>query len=303
MSDDTLRIVNQPGNLLRTVQNMIDQDAAGQLFRATVVETTDNTIRIQRTGHDPDVAQYAVLDNFPYPRVGDEVLMARVGSGWMVVGSVLRSGLAENYLKIETKLTIEPGGSIEDADGSVWNQDGITLFSAALATDSVRFLNPDENHELDLVGIISSTTAGLSILGDYKPDGLFTEATGLVQALGEDQTGALRSGEVFLQATAIDDTPVNHVATFILTATSSHDGTSDEFNIRIRETSPNAGAGVNIHLNNDDNNSAGMKGGILFGNVGTQPTGNPSGGGALYVVAGALTWRGSGGTITTIAVA
>ena len=115
VSDDTLRTVNQPGNLLRTVQNMIDQDAAGQLFRATVVETTDTTIRIQRTGHDPDVAQHAVLDNFPYPRVGDEVLMARVGSGWMVVGSILRSGLTENYLKIETVLQILPGGRMESS--------------------------------------------------------------------------------------------------------------------------------------------------------------------------------------------
>lgn len=36
---------------------------------------------------------------------------------------------------------------------------------------------------------------------------------------------------------------------------------------------------------------------------GTAPTANPVGGGALYVEAGALKYRGSGGTITTVAVA
>ena len=131
MSDDTLRIVNQPGNILRTVQNMIDQDGAGQLFRATVVATTDTTIRIQRTGHDPDTAEYAVLDNFPYPKVDDEVLVARVGSGWMIVGSVLRSGLTENYLTIETTLRILPGGQIQ------WGTDGLNSIDEDLITIEV----------------------------------------------------------------------------------------------------------------------------------------------------------------------
>lgn len=38
-------------------------------------------------------------------------------------------------------------------------------------------------------------------------------------------------------------------------------------------------------------------------NAGTVPTSNPTGGGILYAEAGALKWRGSAGTITTIAVA
>lgn len=119
VSDDTLRIVRQPGNLLLTVSNMIDQRTEQLLFRATVVEITTKTLRIQRTGHEPDVAFMAVLDNFPYPKVGDEVLVAKVGAGWMVVGSVLRSGLEENYLTIETELRIlPPEGRI------VWGSDG-----------------------------------------------------------------------------------------------------------------------------------------------------------------------------------
>jgi hypothetical protein len=41
--------------------------------------------------------------------------------------------------------------------------------------------------------------------------------------------------------------------------------------------------------------------GIVLGNIGTAPTGNPSSGGTLYSEAGALKWRGSSGTVTTIA--
>jgi hypothetical protein len=43
-----------------------------------------------------------------------------------------------------------------------------------------------------------------------------------------------------------------------------------------------------------------MDGGIFIGNGTAVPTANPTGGGYLYVEAGALKWRGSGGTITTI---
>ena len=48
--------------------------------------------------------------------------------------------------------------------------------------------------------------------------------------------------------------------------------------------------------------AASMVAGIGIAN-GTAPTSNPVGGGALYVVAGALVYRGSAGTITTIAPA
>jgi hypothetical protein len=42
---------------------------------------------------------------------------------------------------------------------------------------------------------------------------------------------------------------------------------------------------------------------VIIGNVAAAPTVNPVGGGILYVEAGALKWRGSAGTITTIALA
>lgn len=51
--------------------------------------------------------------------------------------------------------------------------------------------------------------------------------------------------------------------------------------------------------------SAGINvtGGVFIGNVATAPTINPTLGGILYVEAGALKYRGSSGTVTTIAAA
>lgn len=53
-------------------------------------------------------------------------------------------------------------------------------------------------------------------------------------------------------------------------------------------------------------NTASLGGGegvIFIANATTVPSSNPTGGGILYVTAGALTYRGSGGTVTTIAPA
>jgi hypothetical protein len=50
--------------------------------------------------------------------------------------------------------------------------------------------------------------------------------------------------------------------------------------------------------------SVGGGGGVLgMANAGTIPSSNPTGGGILYAEGGALKWRGSSGTITTIAAA
>ena len=59
-----------------------------------------------------------------------------------------------------------------------------------------------------------------------------------------------------------------------------------EANLRVRTTSVGGGVGV-----------------IGIANAGTLPTGTPSGGGVVYVEAGALKFKGSSGTVTTIAPA
>ena len=56
-------------------------------------------------------------------------------------------------------------------------------------------------------------------------------------------------------------------------------------------------------LGNYDALGSNVRGGFALSNAQTVPTTNPSGGGILYSEAGALKWRGSSGTVTTIAAA
>lgn len=64
---------------------------------------------------------------------------------------------------------------------------------------------------------------------------------------------------------------------------------------------------ANANININGYSTAGAYGGgvgvVYIGNATTVPTTNPSGGGLLYVEAGALKYRGSSGTVTTVAVA
>lgn len=67
-----------------------------------------------------------------------------------------------------------------------------------------------------------------------------------------------------------------------------------------------AGTFRDILVRNASLGAQSFGGGVqVFGmqNATTAPTTNPSGGGVLYAEAGALKWRGSGGTVTTIAAA
>ncbi len=72
----------------------------------------------------------------------------------------------------------------------------------------------------------------------------------------------------------------------------------------------NGVANTRLHISNAGNIGVGTKtqfgsgvGVIGLANCTTAPTTNPTGGGVLYADAGALKWRGSSGTVTTIAPA
>ena len=58
-----------------------------------------------------------------------------------------------------------------------------------------------------------------------------------------------------------------------------------------------------LRLGNWTQSLGGGSGVFAIANAATVPTTNPTGGGILYVEAGALKYRGSSGTVTTIAVA
>ena len=62
-------------------------------------------------------------------------------------------------------------------------------------------------------------------------------------------------------------------------------------------------SGVNLQVNNTSSDVGGGGGVIGITNRTTAPTTNPASGGVLYAESGALKWRGSSGTVTTIAPA
>jgi hypothetical protein len=64
-----------------------------------------------------------------------------------------------------------------------------------------------------------------------------------------------------------------------------------------------SGGSKNIQFATATVSAGGGSGIIGLGNASTIPTSNPTGGGILYAEGGALKWRGSSGTITTIATA
>ena len=69
------------------------------------------------------------------------------------------------------------------------------------------------------------------------------------------------------------------------------------------QTSLGVDTGRRVFLNAGSGSYGGGTAVTFIGNASTIPTSNPTGGGILYVESGALKYRGSSGTITTIAVA
>lgn len=82
-------------------------------------------------------------------------------------------------------------------------------------------------------------------------------------------------------------------------------GTADALSLYLRGGRGFGGTDGNIglHVEPGEVTFASMEKGIFIGDSVTSPTANPVGGGFLYEVTGALTHRGSGGTVTTIAAA
>lgn len=60
------------------------------IFRATVSDISGNTIAIKRPGFLPDGQYYPALNSYASPTVGDEVLVIKVGRGFVVVGEIIR---------------------------------------------------------------------------------------------------------------------------------------------------------------------------------------------------------------------
>lgn len=78
-------------NLVAAMREWFDGWWSERAFRAVVTGTSGNLVTIQRTGQSaPDPQSYARLASYSSPQVADEVLVARIGEGYIVLGKVQR---------------------------------------------------------------------------------------------------------------------------------------------------------------------------------------------------------------------
>lgn len=234
------------------------------------------------------VGRLAAID-FIRPAIYDPAVPAVLSIDADII--VNGSGLI-NALTIKNALTLGAGGSIVDADGSSWTQAGINLAATAAVADAITITRS---------GNARSQAAWRSAMGSGSGAGEQWVRTWL-QAHNDD--GGINTYEGYLHLEADGNlgdagiiAGVEAIGTAALTTVVRAYGDA-----RVRIGWLNGGGNLaNIGINGE---SFGSGAGVIFlANRTTNPSSNPSGGGILYAEAGALKWRGSSGTITTIAAA
>lgn len=78
-------------NLAKFVSDMVDGMFRERVFRATVTGVSGNLVTIQRPGQTAaDTQSYPALASYGSPTATDEVLVIRLGDGWVVAGKIVR---------------------------------------------------------------------------------------------------------------------------------------------------------------------------------------------------------------------
>lgn len=134
----------QTSPFMLDVSNLVDARIEASIFRAVVTDIQPDAVRIKRTGQFAEDAQdYAACDVYPFPSVGDEVLVLRVGHGFIVVARIVREGIDVLHtgladLAITGTLLMGPDGRIAIGDvdpetngGVLIDLDEITVFPVA----------------------------------------------------------------------------------------------------------------------------------------------------------------------------
>lgn len=165
---------------------------------------------------------------------------------------------------------ITPNGSFNRITSGIWNQDGSLTLGGTAGTGSYTLYSGDINVLAGKI-IQSSTTSNNSINLDSSGNILFKSRGSFQSIIDSDGNGSTNFYAIYSQSSS--NTPLFSVLM------SSNIG----FN-----TSTQFGSGVGV---------------LGMANCTTTPTTNPSGGGVMYVESGALKYRGSSGTVTTLAAA
>jgi hypothetical protein len=200
------------------------------------------------------------------------------------------------------------GKLIQDGTATLSDSGNLQLGTASISgtsrTISVSSSSTNSSLLLQSQGISSfiQLTTGAS--------GAFVRTSGATQAILVVQSGSGNTGiDLYAPSSASDPYIVGGHAT---------NGSKTNFLIKARDAIGTTTDGSDFYLDSGAGVSGGLDGnigllttsvanwqamekGIFIANAVTVPTGNPTGGGFLYVEAGALKYRGSSGTVTTIA--
>ena len=299
-----LSIVNNTSNL--TVDGTITFTAPSDWATTSVNGTTKYWVRLRSPGTNITAAPTAnsVLPSYASPDSGAGTRLVWIpAKGAFRAGVVTGTqwddsniGIASVAMGMDSRATGTYSVAIGDrnvATGSSATAIGVT--ATASGSDSVA------------IGCCSATASGTSALalgtgslasGQYSRTlGSYITSSGNYSiTIGQWLTGSATNSMVLGQGVDNTNRLVNSTAQSLMIGFNS--------TVPTLYVGPSTGAGTwgNVGIGTVSEFGSGT-GVIGLANVGTLPTTNPTGGGVLYADAGALKWRGSSGTVTTIAAA
>lgn len=202
-----------------------------------------------------------------------------------------------NDLTLKSTLTLGDGGKIVDADGSEWNQNGIKLAGPSSNADVISIERTGYDPLAKMTAYIQTGLANFYLDARVHPSNIDNYGAAL-----QFSASTTLGGMSYLEARR-GNGGGNYIPTWIAVYS-------------MPASSPRPAGGY-ISMNDQsgsvrffigsvvDDTMAGNMGtkNIFINNAGAAPSGNPTGGGFLWVEGGALKYRGSGGTVTTIAAA
>jgi hypothetical protein len=207
------------------------------------------------------------------------------------------------------KLTIQSGNILlnnPSAAGSIIiGDDNSNYFELKTLSDAYNLFIRNRTQDTDLVTIQSAGNVGI---GTTNPSTkLQIDDTNNLGSFTGTSNGSLRirggtDKYIAIDFSGIDRTTPNAriAALYGSGGSELHFGTSNAYAIGITNDAIVINNCGNVGIGTTDQFGDGVKV-IGIANATTVPTSNPSGGGVLYVDGGALKYRGSSGTVTTIA--